>query len=323
MTGRFLEIDARAYYGIAGALRIKDRLGIEIADRAYLPDTADLQRDWISSVTAPAFKLLRARRGGEACRAFASVGTGSGADALAAVELLGANVIGVTDLFEDVVVAAAGNVRRNLRPGVDIALHARAGDLLQPLSAAGQRFDIVYENLPNLPLADASALETGRTSAAFLPPRAETIPAFVKDWLLVLHYLALVQARDFLHTGGAVISAVGARFPLEVLIRMAEAAGYTANFLTYSWKVQADAAELIPSYAQWQRQGLGPFYFYPAACLAEAFAQLDLEEAGRNAVAIEESLRAERLDAIEAWEAFQRGERIGHAVAVLHSTQRD
>lgn len=320
MPAPVLEIDPLTYFGLRETRRIKDRLALTIADRAYQPDTRDLQRDWVASVAAPAFRLLRERRGAHACRAFASIGTGSGADALAAIEIFGAETIGITDLFADVVEAAADNIRRNLRPGVDVTLHAGAGDLLTPLRGHAPRFDIVYENLPNLPLAEAERIEVGRTSAAFIPPRTEAVPDFVKDWLLVLHFLALIQARQFLDPGGAVVSVIGARLPLEILARMAQAAGYAPSFLTYSWKVQADAADVISSYAEWQRGGLGPFHFYPAAPLAEAFATLDPAEAGRNAYAIEETLRPERLDAAEAWDAFRRGERVGHTVAVLASS---
>jgi hypothetical protein len=320
MPAPTLEIDPRSYFGLSHTKRIKERLTLAIASRAYMPDPEDPQRDWLSSIAAPAFKLLRARRGGEACRAFASVGTGSGADALAAIEILEAATIGVTDLFAEVAGTAAANIERNVRSEVEIELYHGAGDLLSPLRAQKPRFDIVYENLPNLPLAAAASIEAGRTSAAFIPPRPEAVPDFVKDWLLTLHYLALVQARGFLNPGGAVISAIGARLPLEILTRMTLAAGYAPSFLTYSWKAQADAADVIGSYAQWQREGLGPFHFYPAARLSEVFASLDLEEGGRNAFAIEESLKPDRLDAIEAWDAFQQGQRIGHTVVMLQSS---
>ena len=315
-----LELDPRIFFGIERATRIKDRLGIAITDRAYLPDTQDLQRDWVASVAAPAFKLLRARRGEQGCRAFASIGTGSGVDALCAIELLGAEMIGVTDLFEEVVAVAASNIRNNIRPEHAITLHSGAGDLLQPLKNDGPRFDIIYENLPNLPLDEDGSLETGRTSAAYIPRRSEPMPAFIKDWMLVLHYLALVQSRDFLNPGGVVISTIGARMPLQKLADMAEAAGFEPSFLTYSWKAQTDPADLLPAYAKWQQQGLGPFYFYPADLLADAFASISLEEAGRDACLIEETLAPKRLDAIAAWEAFRRGERIGHTVAVLQAS---
>jgi methylase of polypeptide subunit release factors len=322
MTKTSLELDPRVYFGVSHAVRVKDRLRIAIADRAYLPDPEDLQRDWVATVAAPAFKLLRERRGRDACRAFASIGTGSGVDALCAIELLGADLIGVTDLFDEVVAVAAGNIRGNVDPAHPITLLAGAGDLLQPLKESAPRFDVIYENLPNLPLDEDGSLETGRTSAAFIQKRDEAMPGFVKDWMLVLHYLALIQSTDFLKPGGAVVSTIGARMPLSILSEMGEAAGYTSSLLTFSWKAQTDAADLLPSYAKWQQQGLGPFYFYPASLLSEAFASISLEQAGRDAFAIEKDLSPRRLGANAAWDAFRGGERIGHTVAVLHSSLR-
>jgi hypothetical protein len=242
-----------------------------------------------------------------------------GLDALAGVELLDAEVLGVTDLFPDVVEAAAQNVRRNLAPGHSVVLHAGAGDLLAPLRASGATFDLIYENLPNLPLANAAKVEVDKTSAAFLAPRDEPLPQAVRDWLLALHYLALVQAHDFLKPGGAVLSTIGARLPLSVLTDMAQAAGHDARFLSYWWKGQADADEVIASYAQWQREGLGPFHFYPLETLEAAFSGLDLEQAGRRALELEDSLHPHRLDAETAWALHRRGGRIGHTVAALLS----
>ena len=319
MTAAALDIDTLAYLGIDAAHRVAPRWRIEAVERAVLPVLDDLQRDWLASIAVPAFKILRAQRGAAAVRSFLSIGTGTGVDALAAIEVLGADVVGITDLFADVVAAAAENVRGNLRPSHPIALHAAAGDLVQPLQGRGLRFDVIYENLPNLPLADATQLEVQRTSAAFVPPRQEPVPGFVADWLLALHYLALVQSREFLAPRGTVLSTLGARLPLRIFADMAAAAGYTSRFLTYGWKAQADPAELIPAYAAFEQRGLGPFHFYPVEQLATVFGTLDAEQAGRDAFAIERDLTAGRLDAASAWDAFRRGVRIGHTVAVLQS----
>ncbi|MCW2284049.1 methylase of polypeptide subunit release factors [Rhodoblastus acidophilus] len=311
-----LSLDIAPYLDVAEVRRVRARVDIAVADRAWRPQVEDRSRDWVASVAAPCFKILRARRGDAACKAFCALGTGAGLDALAAIELLGADVVGVTDLFPDVVETAAGNVRRNLVG--EVALHAGAGDLLAPLRASGVRFDLIYENLPNLPVADAAQVEVDKTSAAFLAPRSEATPKAVADGLLTLHYLALLQAHDFLKPGGAVLSTIGARLPLSVLTEMAEAAGHRPSFLTYWWKAQADADEVIASYAQWQKQGLF-FHFYPVEVLEAAFAGLELEQAGRDALAIERDLRSYQLDAAQAWRLHRQGRRIGHTVAALLS----
>ncbi len=98
-----LDLDPRRFYGVESVSRIKDRLSVAIASRAYLPETEDLQRDWVASVAAPAFKLLRARRGADACRAFRVHRHGLWRRRARAIELLGAEIVGVTDLFEEVV----------------------------------------------------------------------------------------------------------------------------------------------------------------------------------------------------------------------------
>ena len=317
-----LAVDTARYLGGTAPRRLRDRLDIAVAPRAYEPQPDDPQRDWVASIGVPALRVLLARRGEAACRRFCAVGTGAGLDALAAVEILGATTIGLTDLFEEVVATAAANVRGNLRPGVEVAVLAGAGDLLQPLRGQGVRFDVIYENLPNLPLAEGRRLEESRTSAAFVPPRAEPVPAPVATWLLVLHHLLLEQAREALAPGGTVIATLGARVPLPVIAEMAEGAGYAASFLTYGWKVQGDPEDVIGTYAAWERRGLGPFGFYPASLLEATFAGLDPAQAGQDALAIEHDLAPRRLDARAAWDAHGRGERIGHTVAVLRADLR-
>ncbi|WP_420135137.1 hypothetical protein [Rhodopseudomonas sp.] len=314
-----LRFDARHYLDTPGLSRIKDDIEIEVADRAYLPDLTDLKRDWVASVAAPAFRVLAAGRASRP-HAFASIGTGSGIDALAAIEILGAEVVGITDLFDEVVAAAARNVRRNIRAGTDVALHAAAGDLLTPLAPSRVKFDVIYENLPNLPVDDTRAIEKDKTSAAFLAPRREAIPAFVADWLLTMHYLALVQSHDALTRDGVVLSTIGGRVPLSVLTQMSRDAGFVPRILTYGWKVQADADDVISTYANWELQGLGPFRFYTVDALTAAFADLKPGEAGADASAIEASLAGEQLGAVAAWEAHRSGVRIGHTYVVLQSS---
>jgi len=135
----------------------------------------------------------------------------------------------------------------------------------------------------------------------------------------LLHYVALRQARDFLAPGGAVLSMLGARVPLEVLLRMGEAAGLAPSILTYTWKVQAEGESVIRDHAAWQRRGSGPFHFYRADVLRRRFEDVDLATSGPDALEIERSLAPHRLDADRAWEAFQTGDVIGHTAVALRS----
>jgi hypothetical protein len=314
-----INVDTEAYLALKNPTRIKKQLSITLSDHSYQPRIDDLESDWVAHVSAPAFKVLRQQRGGAAFDSFCSIGTGSGLDVLSAVEILGATRVGLTDVHEDVVATAAANVAHNQSPLHPLIIESGFGDLLAPLRPYGARYAVIYENLPNVPLQSSEEVAAERNSSTYVPPRTESLPELVRQQMLDLHYLALLQARDFLLPGGSVLSCLGARVPLSIFLSLAELAGYAPSFLTYSWKVQGDPEEVIRSHAESQKNGFGPFYFYRAEVLQKTFAQVDLTESGKNALEIERDLLPQRLEAASAYEAFKNGERIGHTVAFLQS----
>ncbi len=312
-----LSIETAAYLAIARPQRINDGLDLTLTDHSFLPRPDDLASDWVASVAAPAFKLLRQQRGPQA--AFCSIGTGSGLDALVGIEILSASCVGITDVHEDVVRTAAENIARNHRSECPVAIEAGYGDLLTPLRDFHPRYDVIYENLPNIPLQQGAHLDEKRTSSSHVSPRSETLPQFVSKQLLELHYLALRQSRDFLRPGGVVLSMLGGRVPLKVFHRMARHAGFSPVVLSYTWKVQTDPEAMIRRHAEQQQAGFGPFFFYPAKVLEKTFASIDPATTGSRAGEIEAALLPRRLDAVAAYAAFKEGVRIGHTVVVLQS----
>lgn len=317
-----LRVDAARYLSTPAPRRVRRELVLEVSAHCFRPHVEDLASDWVAHVAVPAFRLLRRERGGGAITSFCSIGTGAGLDALAAIELLGATRVSLTDVHLDVVAAAVENVRRNVVRGQGVVIEAATGDLLEPLRGFGSRYDVIYENLPNVRAGSAEEVAADRASSTHLVPRAERVPPEVKRHMLDLHFLALRQARDFLAPGGAVVSMLGARVPLEAFLRMGDAAGLSSSFLTYTWKVQAEGESVIRDLARRQRQGLGPFHFYRAEALRRRFAAVDLATSGARALEIERSLAPERLDAELAWEAYQAGEAIGHTAVALRSVCR-
>ena len=312
-------VDVNKYLALNGATkRIKDYLSIEVADHAYLPKTEDIKSDWVAYIAAPAFKLIREKLGHD-IDSFVSIGTGSGIDVLTGIELLGAKRVGFTDLQRSVVAAAAQNVRNNLKSN-DIEFEFGDGDLLQPLQNGKRNYDVIYENLPNVPLASNTKIEDKRNSGHYLEKREEAIPEFVHEQMLDLHYLALKQARDYLAQNGAVYSTLGGRVPLSAFIKLGELAGFHSEIFTYSWKVQAEPEDVISGYAAQEKAGLGPFRFYRAEDLQKAFANISVKDSGSCAFEIEKSLNSVKLSATAAYEAFKKGEVIGHTVAVLKSS---
>lgn len=314
-----IQVETKRYLNLQDSPKnIAETLDIEVSNHAYLPITDDLSRDWVAYIAAPAFKLIH-QQTGHAISSFCSIGTGSGLDVLAAAELLGAHRLGFTDLQQDVVATAKRNIRLNLKN--QAILEYGAGDLLSPLKGK-PRYDVIYENLPNVPLAADTAINDSRNSGHFLEKRQEVIPAFVHEHMLDLHYLALVQAKAYLTDQGAVYSTLGARVPLRVFEKLGQLAGYRAEIFTYTWKVQAEAEDVLTGYAQQEKEGLGPFHFYRASDLQAVFANLDVETSGVRALELEKLLAPKQLSATQALAAWQQGAVIGHTVAVLKSSQK-
>ncbi|MDR2637019.1 MAG: hypothetical protein LBB55_01625 [Zoogloeaceae bacterium] len=313
-----MHIDTARYLDLAAAPeRLKETLDIQVTEHAFLPSVDEILRDWVATIATPAFKLIRQRQGAQ--QAFCSIGTGVGLDALAAIETLGATRIGITDVHEDVVAAARANIRDNLREPGRVRIDAGAGDLLSPLDPAN-RYDLIYENLPNIPLSDAGEVATARKSSGHLPPRQEAIPELMRRNLLALHYVALLKAKDFLAPGGAVLSLIGGRIPLRVFQEMGRLAGYRLEIFTYGWKIQTDPEEIIGGHVRQQAEGFGPYHFYRADHLAEAFASMPMDESGARALELEQALQPQALSPAKALALWQVGEVIGHTVAALRST---
>jgi hypothetical protein len=318
-SASLLNVDARSYFRLGTLDRIVPDLRIALSEHCFVPSLDDLDADWLASVATPAFRILARTRPAAQRRSFLTIGTGCGLDALGAIEILGAERIAVTDVFADIVDAARANIMGNLAPGTSIALTVATGDLIGPLVGSALRFDVVYENLPNTPVTDTALLADKQTAAGFLGPRTEMIPAFIRQRLLVLHYLALLQARPMLNPDGAVLSTIGARIPLAGFTELAEAAGYDGRVLTYGWKKQASPEDYVPGYVAMEREGLGPFQFYRVADMRAAFAGLDPEAAGAVAPDIEKTLAPKRLTASEALALNPSGTPIGHTVVALLS----
>lgn len=314
-----ISVSPTDFFELPTVLRIRDSLEIGLTDRSYLPKSNDLRSDWVASVATPAFKAL-AQTGASVPR-FCTIGTGAGLDALAAIEILKSDTVAFTDLHQDVVDRARHNILDNLRPDVRVELISGAGDILAPLAGEADNFDVIYENLPNIPLSEAGDIRDGQTSSTFITKRSEAIPKFAEQYLITLHYLALEQARPMLRSGGRVLSSIGGRVPLRQILNLAEHTGYHGNILTYTWKRQSEPEEVIGGYAAWEARGHGPFHFYPASILAETFEGMSVHAAGAQALAIEAALSSHEITATEALIQLRAGQDIGHTVGILESVK--
>ncbi|KAJ7043196.1 hypothetical protein C8F04DRAFT_1390033 [Mycena alexandri] len=312
-----VEVDFEKFFGMGKPRKVLSHFTIKLTELTYLPKIDNPRRDWVASVAVPAFLAHRAQN---EVKAFATVGTGGGLDAIAAMDIFSPECVAMTDIHLPVVNAAAENFCIATAGLSGVNLIAAAGDILAPLGNKNYKFDLIYENLPNIPLDDAHEIDAGQTSSTYVPHRSEDIPAIATNNLLALHFLALQQAKSLLSPEGAIISSIGGRVEIAILLKMALEAGYCAEILTYTWKIQSEPEEVIGGYKKNQEDGLGPFYFYPAAVLEKAFGNLDPAAAGRRAEEIEGLLRPHAVDAPTALELHRNGLEIGHTVAIVRST---
>ncbi|PYI32702.1 hypothetical protein BP00DRAFT_393982 [Aspergillus indologenus CBS 114.80] len=326
-----LSIHFESFYGVKPR-HVSSSFKISLSDLSYQPKVERPTADWAVTAAFQAFRSFQIA-GYSPVRRFATIGTGSGTDAVGALEVFFPELASVTmtDLSPEVVAIAKMNlisaVHDSRKTIQTVALEATAltGYCLESLK--GQPvFDLIYENLPNIPLPEGATLLEEQTSstyfsAADLPYQ---IPPFVASALLDLHYTSLVQARVFglLSPSGVVLSSIGGRVPVATMLALADAAGFAGRILSMSWKEQSEPDSVIGGYATQQQKGLGPFYFYRITTLRRVFNGRTPAGAALRALQIERELLPERIDAITALELHQEGVELGHPVVVMASVLR-
>ncbi|RAL00771.1 uncharacterized protein BO80DRAFT_475284 [Aspergillus ibericus CBS 121593] len=322
-------VDFKAFYGI-GPQRVNRKFNISLSDLSYQPKIHNPRADWAVTAAFNSFEAFQAANFGPVHR-FATIGTGSGTDVIAALDVFPhLHSIAMTDLHDEVVTKAKANVLSATDKADDriksVAKDAvgLSGECLVPLRGQAP-FGLIYENLPNIPLPDDANLLDGQTSSTYFESGdiSSVCPLFVSAALLDLHYICLLQARTFnlLSKTGVLLSSMGGRVPLDTMLRLASAAGFTGRILSMSWKVQSEPDEVIGGYAKAQERGLGPFYFYRTSILEQVFGDLTPAGAGLRAMQIENELLPDRLDAVTALRAHRQGIEIGHPVVVMASVK--
>lgn len=100
----------------------------------------------------------------------------------------------------------------------------------------------------------------GQVSSTFIGDRsADRVPDHVSKALLDLHYVCLYQARvtRLIKPSGAILSSMGGRVPVQSMLDMADAAGYSGRIVSLAWKIQSEPETVIGEYAENQKKGLG------------------------------------------------------------------
>ncbi|OJJ94711.1 hypothetical protein ASPACDRAFT_48539 [Aspergillus aculeatus ATCC 16872] len=327
-TRNDLSIHFESFYGVKPR-HVSPLFKISLSDLSYQPKVERPTADWAVTAAFQAFRSFQLA-GYSPVRRFATIGTGSGTDAVGALEVFFPELVSITmtDLSPEVAATAKLNLisavhdSRKTIQAVALEATSLTGYGLEPLKGQ-QVFDLIDENLPNIPLPEGATLLEDQTSSTYFSGAdvPYQIPPFVSSALLDLHYTSLVQARAFslLSASGVILSSIGGRVPIATILSLADTAGFAGRILSMSWKVQSEPESVIGGYATQQQQGLGPFYFYRTTTLRRTFHGRTPAGAALRALQIERELLSERIDAIAALELHQEGVELGHPVVVMAS----
>ncbi len=264
------------------------------------------------------FEALKAEfmRQGMLAKTFATIGTGNGVDALGAAHIFDAiDEFILTDIDESTIFLAEENFKSNIDPSRAKKVHAYAGDLCVPLTANNLKADIIYANLPNIPIWNDSRKE-GFSLATFFEPfgnLGRRPPKSIKDFLLELQFRFLLSSKKALKKNGCVAILLGGRFPSKTFGKLFKATGFKRTELCNGFKIQTEARDVLTGYAKAETENNKEFYFY---LFKDALEKMRKHGAGHitNLASdeLEDTLSPFRVNAKQALKLYSKGVDIGH-----------
>ena len=147
---------------------------------------------------------------------------------------------------------------------LDLAFHA--SDLLAGVPP-DTGFDLVYENLPNLPAPTGDRAGARDQHRTVLRRAAAGVEQGFDRYLLSLHHRCLLEARPHVRPGGGVLTAIGGRMPHEVAFDLHGANSFEPELLAFDVKRPVEPALVIPPYARAEESGDAAFTFYAAEAI--------------------------------------------------------
>ncbi len=250
------EIDVTDYLTPYPGGRVRRPVRLRLTDDTY-PLEPTPKESWLP-IAFRAFARLTERM---TVRDVLIVGTGNGLDALGAAEIFPLESLAVTDLFAASLAVSRDNVLAHLvdPDAFDVSFHA--GDLLTCVPTE-RRFDLMYENLPNIPATPDIALERGINTGRFFAVGELETPEPFERYLLALHHRLLNEAHPYVRDGGGVLTALGGRIPRDVAFELHRACGYRPRLVAFDMKRQVEPALALPSYARQEEERGVEFTFY-------------------------------------------------------------
>ena len=306
-------VDATAYLAPYPRRRVRRPVRLRLTDDSYPLEPAPEQ-----ALLPVAFRAFAALRREMRVDDLLILGTGNGLDALGAAEIFDhLATLTVTDLHERSLAVGRENVLAHLADPGAIRLGFHAGDLLSCVPP-GQRFSLVYENLPNLPAPAAADLRRGTLAGRFFDAGAAEVPEPFGAYRLALHHRCLRDAWPRLHSGGGVLTAIGGRMPHPVAFDLHRSCGYRPRLVAFDVKLQVEPDLVVPPYRDAEAEHGLPFTFYaPEAIGLVADARRGGLDGQALADAVAGELGALAISAREAAERTAGGQRVAHSVLMI------
>lgn len=273
----------------------------------------DPKEDW-TGVTLPAFQKLSAK--GIKVNSYCSVGCGAALDALIAMNIWECKQVRLADINGEILPIAQENVYLNAP--VPVQVDITEGAFFDKFDQ--QKFDLIYENLPNLPWTGTEDLG-GRDWATFYRLQGPN-PAAADKWLLSTHGRFLEKASNYLEPEGRVVCCIGARVPWESVQEMFDSRGFVPELIHFGIKKQQQVNEVVGGYAKAEDQN-EPFMFLDLNATRELLSQTQDSSAPdklRKLVMRSEEFEGVRLTASAALKEHEKGlggAIIGHGVYVV------
>ncbi len=312
-------VDLSPYYGHLPCFQALRPLVVKTNRFTYAPSyppNERMQNTWLS-IALEGIATLTTHRNGEIWKDLAVVGTGNGLDVVGISRIVHPKTILASDIHPISLQAARWNIANYVAEDCRVAV--MQSDLFEGYPP-GAAFDLIYENLPNIP--DDNELFDGIRSASCFAPRARRDPTTFDRHLLTLHHDFLLQARTRLRDSGWIVGVIGGRIPVQLIHELFADAGYRSTVAAFGLKIQSEGDVVLPAYAAAEQEtGVSFVYYHPLeACLAiarEMSQPDDLLAREAYARALTERLRSLEIPSTEAARLHATGAAVCHTVYVM------
>ncbi|MBI5798595.1 MAG: hypothetical protein HZB10_01545 [Candidatus Yonathbacteria bacterium] len=298
------------------------RSKITTTEHTYEIDARHPRDNWLYPAFR-AFQILQKQlqKEGRRVRAFTTIGTGQGVDAIGAYFIFRPRQIILIDIHPNVIVTAEENVLDNTASTVRIS--AYTGNLCQPLRDHALRPDLIYAKLPNIPFDGSGSLYSGQLTATFFSQEwIAKSSRVIEQYLLGQQQAVIREASACLASGGSLVLNLGARVPIVLVQQMFTNARLKYQELYTMFKIQSQPEWVLGGYARAEKRYGVTFDFYRFDAAKQQLGSI-LAKENLTAEQLKKLLKPFHLSATDALKqlVYQR-ERIGHLVQVIRGIRR-